>query len=377
MIYKYPDYYKEFNCIGGKCEATCCAGWEIVVDEESLEKYDDVKGEFGKRLRNSINYTEEVFLQDDKKRCAFLNNEDLCDIYTNIGEDYLCHTCCNYPRHLEEFEEVNEMSLSISCPVVTKLILDRVEPLTFYDEEVEEEEEEFEDFDMLFFDILYDVRDKVISVLQNRKLNQKVGFSQILKVLFQMQEYIDRDDIFQIDELMDSLQVPYDLEEAIDHDIEEKRKERILSYIQDLDKLESLNPDWPVQLTKYKELLDNMSQCEYNSSFQEFHKACNIEIELEQLMVYFVYSYFCGGVYDGDVLSKYLIAFVNVSIIEELWHMHWSINGNQLSRAEMCKITYTYAREIEHSDLNLDILEDLYNKEKNYDITEMLDLLSN
>lgn len=374
MIYKYPDYYKEFNCIGGKCEATCCAGWEIVVDEESLEKYDDVKGEFGKRLRNSINYTEEVFLQDDKKRCAFLNSEDLCDIYTNIGEEFLCHTCCNYPRHLEEFEEINEMSLSISCPVVTKLILDRVEPLTFYDEEVEEE---FEDFDMLFFDILYDVRDKVISVLQNRKLDQKVGFSQILKVLFQMQEYIDRDDIFQIDELMESLQVPCELEEVDGHDIEQKRKERILSYIQGLNKLESLNPDWPMQLSQYREKLDSMNQCEYNSSFNEFHKTCNIEIELEQLMVYFVYSYFCGGVYDGDVLSKYLIAFVNVSIIEELWHLQWCINENQLSRAEMCKITYTYAREIEHSDLNLDILEDLYNKEKNYDITEMLELLSN
>jgi hypothetical protein len=39
MIHSFPNYYKEFSCIADKCEATCCAGWQIVVDEESLKKY--------------------------------------------------------------------------------------------------------------------------------------------------------------------------------------------------------------------------------------------------------------------------------------------------------------------------------------------------
>lgn len=380
MIYKYPDYYKTFNCIGGKCDATCCAGWEIVIDEESIEKYDDVSGEFGKRLRNSINYEEEVFFQDEKKKCAFLNGENLCDIYSNIGEEYLCHTCTNYPRHMEEFEDLNEMSLSISCPEVTKLILDRVEKLGFYEEEVEDEEEEFEEFDMLFFDILYDVREKIIEVVQNRQMAQRSGFALLLKYIFKVQEYIDRDDIFEIDSLADELYNESNgtsgenKHEEI-RDSRGSRRETILCYLKHLDKLETLNEDWPSKLSAYRALLSDISDDEYNLSYNKFHNSCNIEIELEQLMVYFIYSYFCGAVYDGEALSKYLIAFINVSIIEEFWYLQWLMNGEAISRDELFKTTYTYAREIEHSDMNLDVLENLFSTHEDFELEEILNLI--
>ena len=41
-----PDYYKEFTCIADVCPDTCCAGWQIVIDEKSLKKYRRVKGPF-------------------------------------------------------------------------------------------------------------------------------------------------------------------------------------------------------------------------------------------------------------------------------------------------------------------------------------------
>ena len=37
MIVRYPDYYEKFACIAGACEDTCCAGWEIDLDEETYE----------------------------------------------------------------------------------------------------------------------------------------------------------------------------------------------------------------------------------------------------------------------------------------------------------------------------------------------------
>ena len=36
MLYTIPDYYHEFSCIAGECEDTCCAGWQIVIDEKTL-----------------------------------------------------------------------------------------------------------------------------------------------------------------------------------------------------------------------------------------------------------------------------------------------------------------------------------------------------
>ena len=86
MLYTIPDYYHEFSCIAGKCEDTCCAGWQIVADEAALKKYKKVTGSFRKRLRRSINWKEGTFKQDKNKRCAFLNDENLCDMYTALGE---------------------------------------------------------------------------------------------------------------------------------------------------------------------------------------------------------------------------------------------------------------------------------------------------
>lgn len=34
-----PDYYADFACIAGACRHTCCVGWEIDIDPDSLRRY--------------------------------------------------------------------------------------------------------------------------------------------------------------------------------------------------------------------------------------------------------------------------------------------------------------------------------------------------
>ncbi len=150
MLYTIPDYYHEFSCIAGKCEDTCCAGWQIVADEAALKKYKKVTGSFRKRLRRSINWKEGTFKQDKNKRCAFLNDENLCDMYTALGEKSLCRTCKMYPRHVEEFEDVREMTLSVSCPEVARILLGKKEPVRFLTYE-SNKEEEYDDFDPFLY----------------------------------------------------------------------------------------------------------------------------------------------------------------------------------------------------------------------------------
>ena len=104
MRYTVPDYYKKFQCLADKCPATCCAGWQIVIDQKSLKRYRKAKGSFGNRIRNSVNWKEETFLQYGDRRCAFLNDENLCDMHIEAGPEMMCSTCRKYPRHIEEFE---------------------------------------------------------------------------------------------------------------------------------------------------------------------------------------------------------------------------------------------------------------------------------
>ena len=122
MRYLKPHFYDQFTCTAGDCPDTCCAGWQIVIDEDSLERYGKEQGEFGKRLRNSIDWEEECFYQKNR-RCAFLNDENLCDLYKALGPDALCDTCRLYPRHTEEYEGLRELSLSLSCPEAARIIL--------------------------------------------------------------------------------------------------------------------------------------------------------------------------------------------------------------------------------------------------------------
>ena len=44
------DYLKKFQCIGSLCSNTCCAGWDIHVDQETLSKVSNTKNKLAKRL---------------------------------------------------------------------------------------------------------------------------------------------------------------------------------------------------------------------------------------------------------------------------------------------------------------------------------------
>ena len=55
-----PDYYKDFRCLAGDCKHSCCIGWEIDIDEDTLDYYKSVEGEFGERLKNNISYNDET-----------------------------------------------------------------------------------------------------------------------------------------------------------------------------------------------------------------------------------------------------------------------------------------------------------------------------
>ena len=65
-----PHYYSRFQCVAGQCPDTCCAGWQIMIDETSLKKYRKRRDSFGSRLKNSIDWENSAFRQYDR-RCAF------------------------------------------------------------------------------------------------------------------------------------------------------------------------------------------------------------------------------------------------------------------------------------------------------------------
>ncbi len=348
MIHSFPDYYKKFSCVADKCEATCCAGWQIVVDDEALTRYKKVSGEFKKRIQEGVNFKEGVFYQKQEKRCAFLNEQNLCDMYTALGEEAFCETCRRYPRHIEEFENVRESTLSASCPEAARILLSQKEPVQFYDVEVDAEEEEFEDFDPMVYEKLLEARGKMLNLLQNRDIPMKERAAAVWDFIEVFQEKMDEGTLFSEDTVYEHL-IPRNPETSYE---EAKALFALLHH------LEFLAEDWEATLLQTQQILYGNGEKEYKTireTFEMWKKETfpDWDIMLEQLLVYFIYTYFCGAVYDEYVASKVKMSVCSVFYIEEMAMAAWAENGETLTMQEFIRIVYRYSRELEHSDENL------------------------
>lgn len=79
-------------------------------------------------------------------------------------------------------------------------------------------------------------------------------------------------------------------------------------------------------------------------------------LDMEHLMNYFIYSYVLGALYDHDVYSKIKLAVFNCLIIRELEIGVWVETG-RFRREDAVAITHRFAKELEHSDYNIEKLE--------------------
>lgn len=370
MYYRKPHYYEKFFCTADQCPDTCCAGWQIVIDENSLEKYSNVSGDFGIRLLNSINWREGIFEQYDK-RCSFLNSENLCDIYKELGAEALCDTCRLYPRHIEEFENLREFSLSLSCPVAAKMILECQEPVKFLEEQDEQEEceDDFEDFDFLLFDCLLEVREKLFSIVQNRKIPVEKRMFCVLRTAKNLQDALDEGELFERDFISD-----------MELYLQEKIKEFSGSFYEtvqvlrkDLLRLEVLREEWKANLKAAENLFQKgeiwyMDKRErYKAEIKNTIGQEQWDIYKEQLLMFFLYTYFCGAVYDDMIYSKGVLSVISVFWIEEITFWNWAKDERIIEEKNILETAYRYAREIEHSDENLNLLEEIFDSDKWYE----------
>lgn len=387
MRYTVPHYYSQFKCTASDCPDTCCAGWQIMIDKKSMNKYRKAKGAIGNRLHNSIDWKEEAFLQYDR-RCAFLNEENLCDLYSEAGPEMLCRTCRNYPRHIEEFEGLREISLSLSCPEAARIILGCQEPVRFLTREKEGREEVYEDFDYFLFDKLMDTREAMIGIVQNRKSSFSARMSMALALGHDVQRRIMSGELFQIDEVLKR----YTAEGAAER-FEKKlqvsrlkhtgRTDILRKTFDTFQKLEVLRPDWSRYLKETRTLLFGGGNAAYEENRKQYFRELDeahmlpvLEQRMEQTAVYFLFTYFCGAVYDGNAYARVKLAAMSTVWIGEMLLAYWIRDHRRPDFDETVRTAWRYSRETEHSDINLNILEDVFTKDALYTLPAVLSLLS-
>lgn len=195
-----PTYFNEFQCIGGACEDTCCAGWRIDIDQKTFKKYKkesnlNIKKELQKNIKrnrsadvNEFNYGQ--FKMDDNNACTMLTKDGLCSIQNILGAEALCHTCTVYPREIATINNIFEKTLTLSCPEAARIILNRPEGLDFIEEEGIEHIPSLTNFTQSIEEneLFWKVRIFMIDTLQNRKHSLE---TRLLIIAMFLQKYIE------------------------------------------------------------------------------------------------------------------------------------------------------------------------------------------
>lgn len=379
MEIRVPHYYRKFKCTADKCPDTCCAGWQIVIDEETLEKYHKYEGAFGNRLANSIDWREGVFHQYEDKRCAFLDENNLCDIYTEAGPELFCRTCKSYPRHFEEFENVREISLAMSCPEAAKLILEPKEPVKFLTTDKKYKEEIYEDFDFLLYSKLTDAREMIIDLLQDRTRPAAERMAMVLAFTHDLQARIYRGDTMAMEDVFarytaEGAKIRFVKNLNPYRKMQEEAQACKKEMLKQFDKLEVLRESWPELLVR---TLENAADKELEERWKHTEGDADLEIIAEHLMIYFIFTYFCGAVYDEEAHSKMKFSVIGTLMILETAKTLWAENPEEGKMAAVLEAAKRYSREVEHSDENIELLEKLSRREGVFGLKSLLTMILN
>lgn len=379
MNYTAPEYYKEFHCLAGECPDTCCAGWEIGIDAASMKRYDRIPGLLGNRIRNSIHRERSVFCQH-QGRCDFLNEDNLCDLYLEGGSELLCRTCRLYPRHMEEFEGVKEITLCLSCIEAARIILSWDRPIKFLTAERAEKQKEDENFDFLLYTQLEDARDIIFEHLRNRAYLLSVRMMMALSLAHDIQRRMIKNRSYE----MDGLLKRYRGKQAIDQFARQMEKWRgsvrerfvlMKDMMHLFDEMEVLEPSWPFWLEGLRVVLYNDQEA-YEKTWRNIQAGAyggemrRWQIWSEQIFTYFVFTYFCGAVYDEHVYGRMKLAVASTLFIQEFALGLWMKNG-RIELMELADAAHRYSREMEHSDENRDALMRCLESNAHYRIERM------
>ena len=385
MKIRVPEYFKDFKCIASKCEDTCCAGWGIVIDDVTYDRYKNVQGKFGERLRSEIVHEagENIFVLKGNN-CPFLNKEKTCDIYINIGEENLCYTCQQYPRYTEEFGSLREIGISLSCPEAARIMLNNDKKVTFELSENEEVVSSYNDINAQLFIELLQSRNIVMDMLQDRDIDLRKRVALALLFVDDIQEKIDESEIKEIKYVREKYSDKFFLEELLEKleeykDNEGIKYDNIQEYFNVFRDLKHITPNDPLGLNDALRYFWQADEDEelYILKHKQFVEYYEDKIyKFENILVYFVFRYFMKAVFDYDALAKIKTAIISYMMIRELAVVRY-IENNEFTDEDMVDIAHTYSKDIEHLEENIEALAELFETNEVFDIEEMVMALMN
>lgn len=302
------SYYPHFHCIADRCRHSCCVGWEIDIDRNTLERYQNIGGTFGKRLADNIQSDGDTayFRLDEKEHCPFLRSDNLCDIILTLGEESLCQICTDHPRFRNFLSDRTEIGLGLCCEATGRLILgtqEKVHEILLEDDGKKEVLTDFEQH-------LLSVRANLCAILQNRTDSIDLRVQKMLEtqhIVLPNKSTAEWADIYW--------------------------------------GLERLDSAWGVLLTALRDF------GEPNTTVLRQE----LEIPFEQLLLYFLYRHLANAENDADLRARIAFAVLGFQMIRDLCAYQMQTRSS-CTLENLVEFARLYSSEIEYSEENMDFL---------------------
>lgn len=405
-----PHYYKDFRCIAGACTDTCCAGWDVDVDKNSYKYYKTVKGAFGKRLKSVMVPSQDgecTFTLKEGGRCPFLNDDNLCDLYIELGEDKLCETCAEFPRFINDYGNIREIGIAPSCKTAGELMFSYKDELTFDTVEDNSLTPEPNDIDAYTYMQLRQARIVAFGIISDRDISIFERLMLYLNYAKRIQKHLDaeRDELIAgvakrfcgpdyREKLLDKLKsrdavLPDELQ---DGDTVKSTPEMRKSYgnrlikglrhfFDDFKGMEVINSDWNIHVARVRQFLDGLADdSELAAAMKDYHAGSEaFAHEYEQLTMYYVYRYMLDAVNDYDVLLKAKNAVIGILAVDIMAAANRAAGQQSDFRKPdftmRVDIAHLYSRQFEHSYYNYEVYREYFGTKRCYSYEFLMDAL--
>lgn len=390
MRVRYPAYYESFSCIADKCEDTCCAGWEIDIDEASYAYYQSLPGRFGEKVRGYLKeydgdsgdaYEAHGFILQDGKKCPFLQEDGLCEMILTLGENAICDVCTYTPRNYLEYGGMREISVSPGCAEAGRLLFGSAEKISFVTgEEAGELDIEESADERHFGETIRAVRDFGLEILQERDASVLARMRGFLFFGNEVQRRLNSEDVEGLLKLCDRR--PSDViaraqnvrnGQALSEDEGYLYFEKRFELFGGLD---SLGGEWQRYLEDMRAAFVESDNAEKNyleavAGYRRCLESEHREYESEHLAVYLAFLMIARCVDDWNFWGK--VQFVTVSwlFVRDMNALRFYETGN-FTVEDRVDVMRIYAKEVEHSQENLDEMQEEFLFEEFYSYEQLM-----
>ena len=304
-----PKYAKDFKCIADRCRHSCCIGWQICIDEATLEKYEGDSDKLGEEILSSIEECEDgACFKLLGGRCQNLDERGLCKIIKKVGEGYLCDICRLHPRYFSTFGSVTYGGVGLSCEEAARLILSEEEH-TYYAEAISNEADD--DYDEVILALINANMSSFIDVFASSDLIFKQKLTKCYNLAVKLQSEIDGEE--------------YEPQAVCDT--------TIYDYFLGLEHLNC-------------ELMDALKQ-----ATREAIPCSEVSDRyLSRLAIYFLDRYARDAAYDGNFIGRIVLALLSVITIGMM------LCEGELELSQVIEAARRYSAEVEYSEENVDAI---------------------